>query len=178
MKFRQERTEITDAEERALEESVRSLERTLGETPVPPAEAYWSNVIVKANRKIDESTSGKALSINWALRVAIPGVVAVLSFVIGLHYYVPEKPHQNDTINAVLQSLPNQVVDSLLTGNAPADLSVSPSDIGGDIFTFSESQIADYLIDRGAAETLVDGLSDQQVGDVVLAISMIARTVP
>jgi len=173
MKFRQERTEITDAEERELEQSVRMLERSRGETPVPPPESYWQNLSIRMNTKIDDATSGRALSINWALRVAIPGVVAVISFVIGLHYYVPEKPHQNDTISAVIRSLPEQAVDSLLTGNAPADLTVSPSDIGGDIFIFSESQIADYLITRGAAETLVEGLSDQQVGEVVVALGTI-----
>ncbi len=176
MKFRQERTEITDAEERELEQSVRALDRARGETPVPPPEAYWSNLGVHVNRRIDAATSGKALSINWALRVAIPGVLAVLSFVIGLHYYVPELPHQSDTIGAVLQSLPPQALDSLLTGaNAPADLSVSASDLGGDVFAFSQNQIADYMIDRGAAETLVDGLSDQQVGEVVLAFNTVGQ---
>ena len=51
---------------------------------------YWSNMLVKTNSRIDDVSSVRALSIGWALRVAIPGVVAIISFLIGLHYYSPE----------------------------------------------------------------------------------------
>jgi hypothetical protein len=173
MKFRHEKIGITDAEERELERAVRAMSGAEQEPPTAPPEAYWQNQIIRSNQRIDHATSGKALSINWAFRVAIPGVVAVLSFVIGLHYYVPEKPRQTESVSEVLLSLPTQAVDSLLAGNAAIDASVSVADVGADIFRFSQAQIADYLITRGAAETLMEGLSDQQVGDLVSALGSV-----
>ena len=173
MKFRHEKIEVTEAEERELEQTVRAMTEGAGEPPSAPPEAYWQNQIIRSNQRIDHATSGKALSINWALRVALPGVVAVLSFVIGLHYYVPEKAHDVETVSEVLLSLPLQSVDSLLDVTPPIDASVSVEDVAPDIFTFSQTQIADYLIQRGAAETLMESLSDQQVGDLVQVLSTV-----
>ncbi len=175
MKFRHEKTGVTDAEERELEQEVRDSAGPEGARWSAPPAAYWQNQIVRINQRIDHATSGKALSINWALRVAIPGVVAVLSFVIGLHYYVPERSQASETVSELVMSLPAQAVDSLLTGTQPVDAPVSVEDVGVDIFSFSQSQIADYLIHRGASETFVDGLSDQQFGDLVLAMGTVQQ---
>jgi hypothetical protein len=169
MKFRHEKIQISEAEERLLEESIRS---TSSQQPgeVPPPDVYWQNLIVRTNERIDRSTSGKAISINWALRVAIPGVLAILSFAICLHYYVPETTHHDESVSALVLSLPSQSVDSLLVAPPPEAGSMSQFVSGDDVFSFSADQIAEYLISRGSAQTLVGSLSDQQLGDVEVAL--------
>lgn len=172
MKFRHDKSEINEAEERRLEDGVRAMAaRTGGVSAPPPPDVYWQNLIARTNDRIDHETTGKALSINWALRVAIPGVVAILSFVIGLHYYVPEKASTDQSVNALVLSLPSQSIDSLIA-NPPRDVeSISVIGTGDDVFTFSQEQIADYLINRGAARTFVEGMSEKQLGDVELALA-------
>src|SRR5512140_166025 len=102
MKFRQGRIEPGEAEERELEASIRGMLPREGEEGIPaPSPVYWQNLIVHTNERIDRETSGKALSIHWALRVAFPGVLAIISFFIGLHYYVPEKVEKEESLAAV-----------------------------------------------------------------------------
>ena len=172
MKFRHEKIDISDADERRLEEGVRAMAARTGGVSAPhPPDAYWQNLIARTNQRIDHDTSGKSLSISWALRVAIPGVVAILSFVIGLHYYVPEKASPDQSVNALVMSLSAQSIDSLIVNPPPE---VEPMTVIGssdDLFIFSEEQIADYLIYRGAVQTFVEGMSDKQLGDVELALA-------
>jgi hypothetical protein len=172
MKVRQERTEITDAEERELEDSVRRLVARSGDVAHaasrPPA--YWQNLIIRINARIDREESGKMLSIHWALRVAIPGVLAILSFVVGLHYYVPQKATSEESVSAVILSLPSRTVDSLLLNPSPLAASLSIAEVGGNMFDMTQEQIADYLIHQGSVQTLVESLSDQQLGYVMMEL--------
>lgn len=171
MKLRPEKTEITDAEERELEDSVRQMaSRTGGIHPAVPSPAYWQNLVIRINSRIDHEESGKMLSIHWALRVALPGVLAILSFVIGLHYYVPEKAPSEESVSAVILSLPQQSVDSLLLSPSLLASSLSIAEVGSNLFEVTQDQIADYLITQGAARTLVESMSDQQLGDVMVEL--------
>lgn len=173
MKLRQEKTEITDAEERELEESVRRLAAQAGDpTPSAPPPPYWQNLIVRINSRIDHEESGKMLSLHWALRVAIPGVVAILSFVIGLHYYVPEKRTQEESVSAAILSLPAQSVDSLLLNPSPLAGSLSIAEVEGNLFEVTQDQIGEYLITHGSVQTLVETLSDQQLGEVMVQLGI------
>src|SRR5512141_561288 len=97
MKFRQEPRDITESEERELVDSVRALELEGGEkgTAPPISDAYWQNLIIRTNQRVDAAASAKAISISWAARVAIPGVVAIVSFLIALQYYVPVQIRQH-----------------------------------------------------------------------------------
>jgi hypothetical protein len=172
MKLRQEKIGITDAEEHELEASVRSLAVQSGgdgSAGLPPP-VYWQNLIVRINTRIDREESGKMLSIHWALRVAIPGVVAILSFVIGLHYYVPQRATTEESVSAVILSLPAQSVDSLLLNPSPLAVSLSIAEVGGNLFDMTQEQIADYLIHQGSVQILIESMSDQQLGDVMVEL--------
>src|SRR5512141_244690 len=120
MKFRHERVEPSEAEEHELEASIRGMIPPEGDVAGAPPPVYWQNLIVRTNERIDHETSGKTLSIHWALRVAMPGVLAIISFFIGMHYYAPEKPEAEESLAAVILSLPGQTVDSLLVNPPPA----------------------------------------------------------
>ena len=162
---------LADTEEKGLAESIRAMARQPGDTlSSSPPDAYWQNLIVRTNQRIDDVTSGKALIISWAARVAIPGVVALLSFLVGLYYYAPEQPGQRSSLTAVVLSLPIHAVDSLLADPTQVNESLSLADIGGDPFALPREQIADYFIETVKANTLMEGMTDQQVNEVLTVL--------
>ncbi|HTY57405.1 MAG TPA: hypothetical protein VMF59_01250, partial [Bacteroidota bacterium] len=150
MKYRMEKNPLTAEVERELTSEIRQIagSRGAGETPAVP-DAYWQNLIIRVNARIDAATSGRALSISWAARVAIPGVVAIVSFLVGLHYIVPDAPKNEPSVADVVLSLPPAAMDSLLIDPSRADPSLSVSDVATDVFVFSRREIAEYLIDSG-----------------------------
>ena len=165
MRFRTERPEIRSIDEHALAESIRAAS---GGDPVQPPVpgAYWQNLIIRTNRRLDHATSGKALSISWAARVAIPGVVAILSFYIGLHYYAPGLKGA-DTLTSVVLSLPEPAVDSLLADPSQIDASISVTDLVENLFDIPKEQMAEYFIDHGRASSLMEAMTDDQVNEVL-----------
>jgi hypothetical protein len=167
-----EKTPLTGEAERALASEIRQIAASTGsgETGRPP-DAYWQNLIVRINGRIDEATSGKALSISWAARVAIPGVVAIISFLVGLHYYVPGASSREPTVAEVVLSLPPATMDSLLADPSRADPSLSVEDVATDVFVFSRQQIAEYFIDNGNAGAAIDGFSDREAGTVLAVLA-------
>jgi hypothetical protein len=96
---------------------------------------------VKINGKIDDATSGKALSISWAARVAIPGVVAIVSFLVGLHYFAPDASRHAPSVAEVVLALPPAAIDSLLVDPSRADPSLSAEDVATDVFVFRDSRL-------------------------------------
>jgi hypothetical protein len=165
MKLRKEKIDITDEAERDAVEAVRRLAAASQQTDVgsPPPE-YFANMLVRANQRIDVVTSGKALSISWLARVAVPGVVAILFFFIGLHYYAPTAPTRN-TIASAVSSLPADAIDSLLTESV-ASGSLTAADINGDLFEVSDDQLADFYIVSGNPGDALEAFSDNQVDEV------------
>ena len=80
MKSKQPTPEHRDAEEREASNELRTLLRPNELLEQGPDDAYWHDLIARTNRRLDEAASGKAISISWAARVAIPGVVAIIFF--------------------------------------------------------------------------------------------------
>ena len=172
MKLRPPKTLIDDTEERQLEEYLRTLEP--GEPPAPEA-AYWQNLLVRTNERIDRATSGRALTISWAARVAIPGVVAVVSFLVALSYYVPEKRESAEPFLDVVRGLPAQAVDSLvLAALAPGD-SARVEYVADVVFSGADDQIADYIIERGSGEMLEEYVSAQDLSEVLALLGSTER---
>lgn len=166
MRFRQER--IADDAERALDAELRGVMRGAAGGADPP-DAYWQNFVVRTNARIDGATSGRALSISWAARVAIPGVVAIASFLIALHFYVPEPPPAAESVAAVVLSLPSSAMDSLLADPARIDASFTVAETGPDVFQVPGEQIAEYLVAQGNATAAMEGLSDKET-NALLAV--------
>ncbi|MEW6510066.1 MAG: hypothetical protein AB1428_03820 [Bacteroidota bacterium] len=169
MKFRQDKHTIGEDEERSLRDDVRRLAGT-ERPPQDPPDAYWQNLLIRSNARIDAASSGRALSISWALRVALPGVIAIVSFLIGLHYYVPEVPKEDFSVAAVVLSLPAATIDSLLVDPSPVDPSLSVAELGVDLFDLSRDQIVDYLLTAGNASAAVEGLTEGERSELLAAL--------
>lgn len=171
MKMKQEKSPLTDEIERDL---VGELKRLAGEpaeaASCGPKDPYWANLIVRTNERIDRVTSPRALSISWAARVAIPGVVAIVSFLVALHYYVPGTSSNQISVTEVLRTLPVSSVDSLLVDPSTVDPSLSVVDVAPDVFVFSSDQIDEYLSSRGSVRAAVDGLNDREPSDLLTAL--------
>jgi hypothetical protein len=172
MKYGTEKNPLTDEAERELASEIRQLAGSSagGESSRPP-DAYWQNLVVRINGKIDGATSGKALSISWAARVAIPGVVAIVSFLVGLHYYVPDASRHVPSVAEVVLALPPATIDSLLIDPSGVDPSLSVEDVATDVFVFSRQQIADYFIDNGNPDAAVDGISDREANTILAVLA-------
>jgi hypothetical protein len=172
MKYRVEKNPLTSEAERQLTSEIQQLAGPVAEGGATrPPDAYWQNLIVKINGRIDGATSGKALSISWAARVAIPGVVAIVSFLVGLHYLVPDASRHEPSVADVVFSLPPSAIDSLLIDPSRADPSLSVEDVAPDVFVFSRQQIAEYFIDNGNPGAAVDGIPDGEATMVLAVLS-------
>lgn len=171
MKLRHGTTPIDDRAEEELAHEVRREAANLGEVgQQPPPDAYWPNLIVRTNDRLDQATSGKALTISWAARVAIPGVVAILSFLVGLRYFAPQQESHTPTLAKVVLSMPQPSIDTLLSGLSEISAAVSVADLGLDPLNPEKEEIASYLIDSGSVTTLEESMSDQQVTAVLAAL--------
>ena len=168
MKFRLEKPDIVPFDEKALTDEIRGAAGA-EQSGRPVSDAYWQNLIIRTNRRIDNATSGKALSISWAARVAIPGVVAILSFYIGLHYYAPDLKG-SDSLTSVVLSLPGPEVDSLLADPSQLDPTISVADLGGNPFDIPKEQMAEYFIDHGRPSALMEAMTDDQVNEVLMTL--------
>jgi hypothetical protein len=170
MKLRHSFEEPSGRDERhAVEELNLRLEQ-LSDTPVSIPPAYWANLLVRTNQRIDEASSAKAISISWAARVAIPGVVAILFFFIGLHYYTPELPRRDSSVASLMGTLPQDAVDSLFVRPEQVGISLSATDMTSDIFEFSSDQITEYLAASGNHEVLVENMDDAEVATLLAAL--------
>jgi hypothetical protein len=172
MRLRPDRTKLTDEEEESLELSIRGLDRP-DSAPPPPA-AFWSRQIVGVNRRIDEATSGVALSLSWAARVAIPGVVAVLSFLIGLKYYAPER-HAAESLRQATSSLAVATVESLYVASVAASDTAVINDVNNSLLSFNSDQAEEFFVENARATTLVEDLSDQELHQVLAALSSVEK---
>ena len=72
MKFRVHRPEIDPREEESLVREIRRL--SAGEpASLPPTDPYWPNMLIRVNRRIDEASSGVAVSLSDGSALLIGG---------------------------------------------------------------------------------------------------------
>jgi hypothetical protein len=165
------RTPQTASDERIreLEEDVRRL--TVSERPPEePPDAYWQNLAVRVNERIDRESSGRAISVAWAARVALPGIIAVVGVLSMLHYYAPETKSTVTPVSTVLLSLSANDLDSLLIDPSPVEPGLSVDEWAGDVFNVSREQIADYLVANGNASGAVDELTKAETTDLLASL--------
>jgi hypothetical protein len=158
------------------EKEIRRLEDGLrgrsGGTGVPArGDVYWQNLIVRTNARIDRVASGKGITISWAARVAVPGVVALISFLIALHYYGPDNPSVTP-LPVVVETLPASTIDSLVTsGIGQGEREVLEDALAQDLFTVGGEMAAEYLIATTPVHSLVDSLGDQEVTELLALLA-------
>jgi hypothetical protein len=137
---------------------------------------YWSNLLVRTNERLDAAASGKAISLSWVFRVALPGVVAILFFFIGLHYYLPVKPVTQGSIRSVVASLPEADLDSVLADPSRFHESLSVADLGENVFDVSSAQIREYFLQAGETQNALESLTDEQLSDVLATLDQKKNT--
>jgi hypothetical protein len=177
MKLRFGTPSIDDQEEQRAEEELRRL--IAGETSsAGPPDTYWANLPVRTNQRIDEATSPKALTISWAARVAVPGVLLILSFLVGMWYFVPMEPRATTPLRAVVLSLPDSEVDTILVDPSRISPGLTLAEMDVDPFAVQKEDLAEYLIAAGNVRSVTETLSDDQVTDVltILGSQNIERT--
>jgi hypothetical protein len=166
MKLRFGTPSIDEQDERRLEEEVRRLS---ADEPSSggPADPYWTNLLVRTNHRIDEATSPKALTISWAARVAVPGVLAILSFLVGVRYFIPLQPKTAAPLKAVVLSLSDSAVDTILGDPSRFSPNLSLAEMDVDPFALQKEDLAEYLIVAGNVRSVTETLNDDQVTDVL-----------
>jgi hypothetical protein len=172
MKFRQTPPPIDEGAEEELERSVHELAGDSAPSDnAVPSETYWANLLVRTNARIDEASSGKALTISWAARVAFPGVLAILSFLIGLQYYAPHRPGREPSLQAVVLSLPGRTVDTLIIDPSQVGVPMTPAEIGIDPFELTGVEISEYLVSEGVVNEAAALFNDDQMTEVLALLS-------
>jgi hypothetical protein len=164
---RQPPEQYSDAEERQEGERLKSL-LSRNESGEQPHADYWQNLIGGTNRRVDDVSSAKALSISWVARVAIPGAVAILFFFIGLHYYVPERETNHVTVTEIISGLPLASQDSLL--NYLMERAFIPdSDLvfNEDILDLSEYEVEQYLTASENTAVLLEALPEEEFKELL-----------
>ena len=155
-----------------LEDGLRAA---AGKEPEGPSDPFWQNLLVRTNTRIDDVASGKGITISWAARVAIPGMVAILAFLVGLHYYAPELTAKRDRLEDLLVLLPVATQDSLMNR-----YSIEPETLGSvitdEVFEVPVGQAQDYYLENAELSSLSELLSDEQVSDVLTMLE--SSTIP
>jgi len=170
MRLRFDKRQPTDEEEETLSRSLRDLAAN-DPPPQSPEPAYWQNLPIRMNRTLDEATSGKAISLSWAARVAIPGVVAILSFLIGLRYYAPESDGSLKSLREVTLALPPSAVDSLYVASLTTTDTMLAAAVETDILEVSTDDVGEYYLEHAGTSTLVSDLTEQELREVLVALS-------
>lgn len=166
MRIRRAEPDLDERAERALEEAIRSH---AGPDPIGPAEPFWQNLLVRTNSRIDDVASGKGITMSWAARVAIPGVVAIIAFLVGLHYYIPELTADRERLGDILRVMPDSAQVVLMDRYAiPAeDLSAVAAE---EVFDVPVAQAQAYYLETAELSMLGDLLSEEQVSTVLTVL--------
>jgi hypothetical protein len=163
---------VTDEQEQRAADELRQALRQADLPPEHvPSETYWSNLLVHTNERIDHATSGKAISLSWAARVALPGIITIVFFFVALrYYYEPGQSGSNASLVAVVASLPGGVIDSLAVQATSSGLSVPTADLDQSFMQPSDDQLADYLIARGNFGVALEAMEDEQIREVLATL--------
>ena len=150
------------------EEGLRALLRREENSFREPDLPYWQNLLVRTNARIDEVASGRAISLSWALRVALPGAVAILFFFIGLHYYTPESGPAEVSVHEYVSGFPEASRDSLydyLLGDQT--LNIVPTGLYGEAYSPDGDDVEQYFLSLGETNTLLEEMSDEQLNELI-----------
>jgi hypothetical protein len=161
MKSRQDQKESND--DRELSESLKAL---VGKPGSSVPSSYWGSLHLRTEERIDKGSSPGAISLSWALRVAIPGVVAILCFFIGLAYYVPDQ--REPAITSIVISLPDAALDSLFQHEALKERKLILEEFDGQSLFFSEEDVPGYLLETGRLHSLL--LNDTEIQDLIMIL--------
>lgn len=170
MRLRHDRHQVTDDEEEALERAIRQLDA--GTEDAPPPHGFWARQLVDINRRIDDATSGVALSLSWAARVAIPGVVAVLAFLIGLKYYAPDRT-VSESLRQATAALPAATIDSLYVASVADRDTATMTDLDRNLLAVTDASAEEYYLEHAQTSALVEDLSDQELHEVLATLSTV-----
>jgi hypothetical protein len=173
MKFRRTAAELERTAEQELEDQIRAGVRGR-ELPDIPRE-FWNALRVRTNERIDHAASGKAITLSWAARVAIPGIVALLSFLVGLHYYAPIPGTRGRPLASVLEELPASTVDSLVWTSAVDSDSAGAEFVNATVFDAASEEIAAYLLEAGATAQVSEFLDDDDVDQILRSMTKPAK---
>ena len=102
-----------EQEQEAVEELRQALRQADLSLEHLPSETYWSNLLVRTNERIDHATSGKAISLSWAARVALPGVITIVFFFVALRYYYEPGQSGNNTSRMSSSSIASNAAPTL-----------------------------------------------------------------
>jgi hypothetical protein len=133
-------------------------------------------MLVRTNERIDRATSGRALSLSWAMRVAAPGVAAIVAFFIGLHYYGTPAQPETDGLAPMLTGLSDGALDSLMEVHAMVDTTALFGDVQGSLFDISGDLAADYLLSTDRTDLVAETLRDREVDEVLTTLAGGRRT--
>jgi len=172
MRIRRLHNELDEQAERALEDALRAV---ADEDLRGPQDPFWQNLLVKTNARIDEVASGKGITISWAARVAIPGVVAILAFLVGLHYYIPRVTADRDQLSDILSVLPDATQDSLLDRYALGPEALSPV-VAEEVFTVPVTLAQDYYLETADLVSVSEVLSEEEVSAVLTTLESSSST--
>ena len=172
---RQRTEHPSDEEEKRERERLTSL--LSGQPEEAPDPAYWQELMAGTNRRIDNASSARALSVSWVARVAIPGAVSILFFFIGLHYYVPERKPDQVTVIEIVSMLPEESQDSLVAYLLDRTaLSDSGLVFYGDLLELSEDEVEQYMVASGHTAVLLKSLPDEHIGELISLLQTRKRT--
>jgi hypothetical protein len=169
MKFRSGKEQPSDGQIGELEQWLRASTKS-ADRPVQ-GDAYWGRLRVTTNERIDRAVSPRTLSLNWLARVAIPGAVAVFSFIVALHYYAPVHHQSDPGPGALISAVDESDADSLLASAAANGEVKTAGLVGGEVFQVPNDQIAEYFVDNGKTAQLVEAMSDDQANALLDRLS-------
>jgi hypothetical protein len=172
MKFLTPKPGISDEEERRATDALTSAlhERGYQGHPRLP-DSLRNGMLVRTNERIDRLSSGRALSLSWAARVAVPGVVAIIAFFTALHYYGTPQPPRGNEVTPLLTGLADSQMDSLFEVAGLADSAAIVAAAGAGLFDVSSDGAADYLLEHDRSALVLESLSDAELDRVLAVLS-------
>jgi hypothetical protein len=128
-------------------------------------------MLVRTNARIDGATSGRALSLSWAMRVAVPGAVAIVAFFIGLHYYGNPVPSATAGLTPILNEINDAALDSLMELHAVVDTTELIGDNQAGWFDIPGDLAAEYLLSTDRTGVVAETLQDRELDEVLAALA-------
>lgn len=171
MKFLTPKPDISDEDERRATDALTAALRERGYAgPGTLPDPLRNAMLVRTNERIDRLSSGRALSLSWAARVAIPGVVAIIAFFTALQYYGTPQPHRGNEVAPLLTGLADTQMDSLFEVTGVGDSAAVVAAAGAGLFDVSSDGAADYLLQNDRSVLVLESMTDAEVDEVLATL--------